>query len=91
MTSEASIHRHIRAATASVARSVAQLQRDSRNGKVTPPDFGKQINNLMIQIRKTRDLAIFLELESGFSGRQVAANYGLTEGRVSQIKSAHLA
>lgn len=48
---------------------------------------GKKIVELENAVREMRNNAIRAESETGVSGRNLSAKYGLSKGRISQIKN----
>jgi DNA-binding NarL/FixJ family response regulator len=78
---------HIIDALASLTQAQTQIKNDvNRHEKVLAVQ-SLQIDNLERQVMGLRNAAIAAELKLGKPNKDVAAKYGLSPGRVSQIKS----
>lgn len=79
---------HIANAMASLAKAQEGLAAQVDRHEKIIQSQGRDIAALETRVAELRDTAINHDLAAGLSGREVAAKYGLSEGRISQIKRA---
>ena len=79
---------HIARAIASLAKAQMEMSKQiERHEKVLDSHAG-EIYDLQTAVSDLRNRAIKAELMAGITGVAVAKNYGLTPGRISQIKNS---
>jgi glycerol-3-phosphate responsive antiterminator len=77
---------HIANALQSLAKAQQAMQSKIDVHSKIIASQGQDIAALESKVQELRDCAIKADLAAGLSGRETAAKYGLSEGRVSQIR-----
>lgn len=78
--------KHIADAVASLAKAQeAMAAQIARHDKIIASQ-GQDIAALEQKVQELRNSAIKADLAAGLTGREAADKYGLSEGRISQIK-----